>query len=65
MQTVHVADYPVLKSLLWNNGAEEIDETQAFFVYENRWRCAGPLDAHEQQFLDHLIATVGQGGFLA
>jgi hypothetical protein len=61
---VRLADYPQLRLLAWNRHAEtELEEEEAFALYESRWRFIEPasLTEPERELIRRLTATWGGG----
>jgi len=60
---VRVADYPVLRDLMWNRSDEIIPAQEAFSLYERNWRFVEGvvLDSTEAQLLARLTDDYGNG----
>lgn len=67
VDTVNVAEYPMLQEILWDNHAKQITEDDAFYYYETRYAYVRPecMDQKEKQFLNRLIQQCGNGVLLA
>lgn len=64
---IAVARYPQLRLIAWNRADDAvITPDEAFNLYERNWRHVDQsrLSDQEQQLIDHLTRTVGQGHLL-
>lgn len=65
--TIRVGDYPQLRLIAWQLGADtEISEADALQLYERNWRHIdhAALQRRERAFLQHLTDTWGHGRLL-
>lgn len=63
---VHIEDYPQLKRLSWNMRENTVlTEAEALSLYERNWRLVNKaqLDKKEQELIDYLIKSFGNGVF--
>ena len=61
---VMVADYPMLRDLMWTGRRRSvITAEEAFHVYERNWRFVNPekLDAPERALIERLTQRYGKG----
>ena len=64
MHTIHIADYPQLRNIIWNRpGATTIDAREAFALYEANWRFVdhNAMPLHERLLIEQLKQEVGKG----
>ena len=62
-QKVRIYDYPQLKKLAWQlKDTVKISPKEALELYERNWRHVNlkEMNAHEQEFLDALLAAFGR-----
>lgn len=59
-------EYPQLRLLLWNRTSYELDEAEAFALYEahRQWIDPATMTEVERAMFDRLVATHGRGVFL-
>jgi len=61
-RVVRVADYPMLRDLLWTGRRREfLDAQEAFDIYERNWRFVTPseLEDHEKALIERLCRRFG------
>ena len=60
---INVDDYPQLRLLAWNRAVREIDEDEAFALYERNWRFIEEesLTADEAALIERLTVQCGNG----
>lgn len=67
--SIRIGDYPQLSLITWHipNKDFSLTEAEALSTYERHWRHVdqAALTEEEQALIEHLIATVGNGLFLA
>ena len=59
-----VENYPALRELLWDRpGLREVDENEAFYLYETRWLYIdrNRLTAAERKLIERLTQIYGGG----
>ncbi|MBI2810788.1 MAG: helix-turn-helix domain-containing protein [Candidatus Melainabacteria bacterium] len=62
-QKIPLSDYPQLKKLAWQlKGTVKLSPKEALDLYERNWRHVDlqKMDAHEQEFLEALLAAFGR-----
>ncbi|MQY28874.1 helix-turn-helix domain-containing protein [Nocardia aurantia] len=66
-EPIRLADYPQLRRIAWQLGEfTEVTPQEALNLYERNWRHVdrSAMQAHERDFVQHLVDTWGGGTFL-
>lgn len=63
MATILLDDYPELALLCWNRRSRQLDEEEAFRLYESGWKFINQsrLDVREQLLIRELTDKYGNG----